>query len=99
VIAVVLATVVCILFYVMRPTIDRNYGGVSCCFRWLLWFTPLWIVVCMPALNECGESPKASYIATVLLAISIFSAATALSTPWQSPWLYRFWSFLGWIGG
>jgi len=96
--AVTAATLVCFAFYVMRPLIDRNYGGVSCCFRWMLWFTPMWMVLCMPALNEWGESPRARWGVLLLLAISVFSVSTALQTPWQSPWLYRFWAFLGWIG-
>tara|TARA_R110002049_G_scaffold305056_1_gene500983 strand:- start:20323 stop:21945 length:1623 start_codon:yes stop_codon:yes gene_type:complete len=98
VMAVMLATVVCIIFYVMRPQIDRNYGGVSCCFRWMLWFIPLWTVICIPALNECGETPRARLMTNALLAAGVFSAATALHSPWQSPWIYRFWSFLGWLG-
>ena len=34
-----------------------------------------------------------------LLASSVFSVAASLQTPWQSPWLYQFWRFLGWISG
>jgi hypothetical protein len=34
-----------------------------------------------------------------LLACSVFSMAISLQNPWQHPWIYRFWSFLGWLGG
>ena len=43
-------TLVCVAFYIMRPEKDRNYGGVSCGFRWLFWFTPLWLICMLPAL-------------------------------------------------
>ena len=96
--AVTVASCVCLVFYVMRPMIDRNYGGVSCCFRWMLWFTPMWMVICIPALNECSESARTRFAVNAILALSVFSASIALDTPWQAPWLYRFWSFLGWLG-
>ncbi|QDT06637.1 hypothetical protein K227x_50530 [Rubripirellula lacrimiformis] len=96
--ATLLATLVCILFYVNRPMIDRNYGGVSTCFRWVLWFAPLWLAIIAPVLDEWSESPKRRRITGALFAASVFSMSTALASPWQSPWLYRFWQFLGWIG-
>jgi hypothetical protein len=97
--AVVLATGVCIAFYVMRPEIDRNYGGVSVCFRWLLWFAPLWLLTSTPAIDWCAtRSPLRAFL-SVLLAGSVFSMATSLDSPWQHPWLYQYWSFLGWISG
>ena len=39
----------------MRPQIDRNYGGVSSCFRWVLWFAPLWLVVIAPVIDQWAE--------------------------------------------
>ncbi|MEM8669639.1 MAG: hypothetical protein AAGG48_19080 [Planctomycetota bacterium] len=97
--AILVATLVCSLFYLARPEIDRNYGGVSVCFRWLLWFAPLWLFVSSFALNGCSTSKFCRGLTLVLLAMSVFSMSTALSSPWQSPWLYRFWLFLGWIEG
>ncbi len=96
--AVLISTLVCIAFYISRPTIDRNYGGVSVCFRWLLWFAPMWLVMISTALDRMSTCPNQRRFGLLLLAISIFSMSTALSSPWQSPWLYRFWQFLGWIG-
>ena len=96
--AVALASAVCFLFYLMRPEIDRNYGGVSSCFRWMLWFAPLWLVVIAPGVDEISESVKGRVVLLALLGASVFSMAISLNTPWQSPWIYRFWSFLGWIG-
>jgi MFS family permease len=86
-----------LLFYVNRPQIDRNYGGVSVCFRWLLWFAPLWLLVIGPVMDWFGTSGRRRAILLAMLALSVFSMSMALATPWQSPWLYRFWQFLGWI--
>ena len=51
-VAVVIVSTVCIVFYVSRPEIDRNYGGVSTSFRWMLWLTPLWIWSMMPTISQ-----------------------------------------------
>ena len=96
-IAVLTASAVCFLFYLNRPLIDRNYGGVSVCFRWLLWFAPLWLVAISPALDRLERWRIGRITAIALLSLSIFSVATSLQTPWESPWIYRFWVFLGWI--
>lgn len=96
--ATLLATVVCFAFYVARPEIDRNYGGVSVCFRWLLWLVPLWMYAIVAELERFCESWAGRIFVTVLIAASIFSVSTSLDSPWQSPWLYRFASFLHWIG-
>ncbi|WP_233148215.1 hypothetical protein [Rhodopirellula sp. MGV] len=95
--AIATASLVCMAFYVMRPEIDRNYGGVSVCFRWMLWFAPLWLFACSGPSNWLGQRVWGRRFAVVLLALSVFSVSTALNGPWQSPWLYRFWRFLGWI--
>jgi hypothetical protein len=81
----------------LRPEIDRNYGGVSICFRWMLWFTPLWLFAVAPAVNYAGTWLNGRIFLMVLLAMSVFSVAASLDSPWQSPWIYRFWMFLGWI--
>jgi hypothetical protein len=95
--AILLASAVCFLFYLNRPLIDRNYGGVSVCFRWLLWFAPLWLVTVTPAIDRLAVGRWKRGLLLVLLASSVFSVSTSLQSPWQSPWLYRFWRFLGWI--
>ena len=97
VVAITLATLVCAVFYVMRPEIDRNYGGVSSCFRWMLWFAPLWLAVLTPVVDYLQENANGRALVVVLLALSAGSMAVSLSSPWQHPWIYRFMSFLGWI--
>lgn len=95
--AILISSAVCFLFYVARPEIDRNYGGVSICFRWMLWFVPLWIYAILTELDRYSESRGGRLFVIVLMAASVFSIATSLDTPWQSPWLYRFATFLHWI--
>ncbi len=97
--AILLASLACILFYLSRPLIDRNYGGVSVCFRWLLWLTPLWIAIATPVIEDFGLSKLRRSVIYVLLATSVFSVAASLETPWEHPWIYRFWQFLGWLSG
>ncbi len=96
--ALTLASSVCFVFYLMRPEIDRNYGGVSSCFRWMLWFGPLWILLLSPAVERLSVSVRSRAVLLAMLGLSVFSMAISLSSPWQAPWIYRFWSFLGWIG-
>lgn len=95
--AVLLATSVCFLFYINRPLIDRNYGGVSVCFRWMLWFAPLWLVVITPIVDKLAGTKGRRGLLIAMLAFSVFSVSVSLESPWRSPWLYRFWQFLGWI--
>ncbi|TWT67439.1 cytochrome d ubiquinol oxidase subunit II [Allorhodopirellula solitaria] len=95
--AIVTATVVCFLFYVARPEIDRNYGGVSVCFRWMLWFTPLWVYAIVTEFDRLTDNWAGGLVVLGLLAASVFSVSASLESPWQSPWLYQFASFLGWI--
>ena len=97
VLAISLATMVCFLFYLNRPLIDRNYGGVSVCFRWLLWFAPLWLLVATPVMTWFETTRARRGALYTMLALSVFSMAASLESPWQSPWIYRFWQFLGWL--
>jgi hypothetical protein len=92
-----LLTVVCLTFYVARPLIDRNYGGVSCGFRWLFWLIPLW---CLPMASAADAALRARWgrlAAVALLAASVFSAAWSATKPWSHPWIYEYWASLGWI--
>ena len=97
VLAISVASMVCILFYLNRPLIDRNYGGVSVCFRWLLWFAPLWLLVATPVMAWFETTRIRRGALYTMLALSVFSMSASLQSPWQSPWIYRFWQFLGWL--
>ncbi|MCA9196519.1 MAG: hypothetical protein KDA87_03235 [Planctomycetales bacterium] len=83
-------TVVCLTFYtLLRPEIDRNFGGVCAGFRWAFWLIPLWLIAMMPVADWLSESRLRRGAAYTLLAISVFSATFAASNPWQHPWMYQ----------
>lgn len=90
-------SVVCIAFYLMREERDRNYGGVSCGFRWLFWFTPLWLICMIPAADHIGSNRWGRWVAYAALGISIISATYASMNPWSHPWIFDYWSILEWI--
>lgn len=94
-----IVTVVCLAFYWARPTIDRNYGGVNCCFRWSVWMIPLWFALAIEGLNGIGLGKAMRYAIIGLVAISLFSALGPWSNPWVHPWMYRWMEYYGWFGG
>ena len=96
---VILTTAVCLAFYIARPLIDRNYGGVSVCLRWMLWLIPLWLWSAIPAVDWCRRTTAGRWTVAVLIAASVFSVSASLRTPWQSPWLYRLGEYSHWWGG
>lgn len=89
-------TVVCLAFYIGRPRIDRNYGGVCCGFRWMFWFTPLWLLCLVPATDWVLQSKTGRWVALILLMISVFSATYAADNPWSQPWLFDLGGYAGW---
>jgi hypothetical protein len=90
-------TIVCLAFYLARPLADRNYGGVSCGFRWMFWFTPLWLLCLLPAADAAASRRSWRVVALVLLFISVVSANYAASNPWSHPWMYDYLQYLGWV--
>lgn len=90
-------TVVVLAFYLTRPQIDRNYGGMTSCLRWLLWLTPLWLLTLLPAADWLSRSWWGRGLVLALLAISVFSANYAADNPWSHPWIYDYWESLGWL--
>ena len=96
-IMIIVLTLVCLGFYLMRPLQDRNYGGVSCGFRWMFWFTPLWLLAMIPAADAASRTPLGRGVALGLLLVSIVTAAFAAADPWAHPWIYRYWEYLGWL--
>jgi hypothetical protein len=92
-----LTTVVILGFYLSRPQLDRNYGGGTCCLRWLIWLTPLWLMTLVPAADWLSKSRLGRAVAITLLAISVFSAAYAADNPWSHPWIFDYWQSMGWI--
>ncbi len=90
-----LLSVVVVAFYITRPAIDRNYGGVSCVLRWAIWLTPIWLVSMLPVVDWLAASKTGKAICYLLLLLSILSATYANDNPWVHPWLYEIWDVTG----
>ena len=90
-------TIVCVVFYIMRPEKDRNYGGVSCGFRWLFWFSPLWLICMLPATDVIAKHRGWKFAAIGMLGVSILSATYAAMNPWSHSWIFDYWTHLEWI--
>ncbi len=84
-------TVVCLLFYIFRPEIDRNYGGVCAGFRWMFWFIPLWVLALIPTADALASGRALwRWGALGLLGMSVLSVNYAFHNPWIHPWIYQF---------
>jgi hypothetical protein len=88
-------TVVVIGFYVTQPAINRNYGGVSSCLRWVLWLAPIWLASMAPIVDWLGSSRKGQTLCLILLTVSAVSAMVSMDNPWTHPWLYDIWHWTG----
>jgi hypothetical protein len=95
---IAILSAVCLTFYLSRPQIDRNYGGMTSGFRWMFWFAPLWLVALLPAADRLAASRGGRVFASILLALSVMSATYPTWNPWTHPWLYNFLNSLGLLG-
>ena len=93
---VIVLSVLCVSFYVGRPVIDRNYGGVSCGLRWAFWLIPLWLLCLIPTAERWLQTASGRAAALALLMLSTFSAAYASANPWSHPWLFQLGTYAGW---
>jgi hypothetical protein len=93
--AIALVSLACIAFYLARPPLDRNYGGVTSGLRWLFWLAPLWLLAMLPTLDFFSHRRWTRGLALVLLAASALSASYPTWNPWTQPWLMVFWRYLG----
>lgn len=85
--AIAAVSVVVVAFYLLRPPIDRNYGGVSSGFRWVLWLAPLWAAAVVPAADVLSRSRAGRALALLLVALSVLSVAYPTWNPWSPPWI------------
>ncbi|MEA1952168.1 MAG: hypothetical protein U9N87_12350, partial [Planctomycetota bacterium] len=90
-------SLVCLIFYVFIESSGRNYGGMTCGFRWVFWFAPLWLLIMLPAVDWMSRSRWTQSVALVLLAASTLSAAYPSWNVWVHPWLLNYLHYLGWI--
>jgi len=91
---VVVLTCVCLAFYTARPVHDRNYGGMSCGLRWMFWFTPMWLLVMLPAADVIADNRCWRIVTGSLLFVSVSSASYATLNPWVHPWIYTYLQYL-----
>jgi hypothetical protein len=89
-IVVIVASVVCICFYLFMINVrQRNYGGHTNAFRQLLWLHPLWLLFAVPMLDRLASKSYGRWIAGILLMISMISASYPTWTPWTPSWIWR----------
>lgn len=89
--SIALVTLVCVAFYLSRPLIDRNYGGMTSGLRWMFWFAPLWLMLLLPAADWLAGRRWGRGLALVLLALSVMSVSYPTWNPWTSPWIANAW--------
>jgi len=98
---ITLSTLVCMVFYLSRSQIDRNYGGTAAGFRWVFWFAPLWSAMMLPAVDACARRWWSRGLCLLLLAGAVVSVTFPTWNPWTKPWLTHLFEFMGWskLGG
>jgi hypothetical protein len=92
-------SLVCLLFYLSRPQNDRNYGGMTSGLRWMFWFTPMWLVAMLPALDAMAGHRWLRGLAWLMLGVSVLSASYPTWNPWTHPWLLNYLHYMGWLKG
>ena len=81
-------SLVCLVFFTVIEQKGRNYGGMTCGFRWMFWFAPMWLVGMIPAVDWLAPRRWGRVLALVLLALSILSVAYPIWNPWVHPWIF-----------
>jgi hypothetical protein len=87
-------SIICIMFYLLRPLSERNYGGMTSGFRWVFWLTPLWLISMLPALDVLSKRRWTQALALALLAFSALSASYPTWNPWSNPWIMDYMKYL-----
>jgi hypothetical protein len=95
-VAALLVTIICVLFYIFRPAIERNYGGSTSGFRWVFWLAPLWLLAVLPTADRLSTWRAGRIVGCVLLAFSVISATYPVWNPWTHPLLWNLWQYMGW---
>lgn len=85
---IALLSLTCLVFYLgLRPQEDRNYGGMTSGFRWMFWFSPLWLMTMVPAADWLARKKWGRAGGYLLLAFSVLSASYPTWNPWTRPWI------------
>jgi len=96
-VAIGLVSLVVLAFYLSRPQLDRNYGGMTSGFRWAFWLAPLWVTAAVPAADRLARSTIGRGVGLLLLAGSVVSVAYPTWNPWTLPWIQQWLAHAGWI--
>ncbi len=88
-------TIIVYVFYLNRPQVDRNYGGMTSGLRWMFWFIPFWILSMSPVTDWLSQSRLGRGLCLILLFFSALSVAYPLWNPWDHPWIYHFMRYCG----
>lgn len=88
-------TVVVVGFFMARPEMDRNYGGVTSGLRWTFWLIPLWLISMMPVVDWLGRHQRGRVICFLFLGASVMSVLYSADNPWVNPWLFELWEITG----
>lgn len=86
--AIAVVTAVCLAFYISRPLIDRNYGGVASGFRWMFWLIPAWFCFLPKGLEIASRTWIGKTLVIVTMVVSVFWATIPWENPWQSPLIF-----------
>ncbi len=89
-------SLVCLIFYLGQPVINRNYGGVTSGLRWMFWFAPFWLLTMLPTVDRMASRRGMRGVALAMLLISAVSVSYPTWNPWTHPWLMNFSQYLGW---
>lgn len=92
--AALLVSTVVVAFYLVD---SDNYGGHTSGLRWLIWLTPIWLLMLLPAAEWLSQAKWSRWLAYAFLAVSVFSAAFSEFNPWRHPWLFRLFESWGWV--
>ncbi|MCS7238128.1 MAG: hypothetical protein NZ899_07650 [Thermoguttaceae bacterium] len=90
-------SIVCVGFYLARPQMDRNYGGVASGFRWAFWLAPLWLFAMLGAVEVLAKTRIGWALCLAALLLSVLSVHYPTWNPWVHPWLYDWFFHLGWL--
>jgi hypothetical protein len=93
---IAITSIVCVTFFLVRPPLDRNYGGMTSGFRWVFWMAPIWLLSALPAADFLSATRPRRALAYILLALSVVSVVYPTWNPWTYPWLTNFWIYMGW---
>ncbi len=89
-------TLACLVFYLIQPEPNRNYGGVACGLRWMFWLAPLWLLTMTPMADIMSARRWTHGLALALLALSVLSVSYPTWNPWTQPWIMNFVQYVGW---